>query len=112
VTLDLWNLIYVLIAFIGFSAGAAKLLLSQFEKRQSERHSSILQQLQAHFAEEKLTVEKLSKLERDFLEWRGELPLNYVRRDDFIRTQSTIETKIDALALRIENALLKRGTEK
>jgi hypothetical protein len=47
-------------------------------------------------------------LERDFLKFRGDLPLEYVRREDFIRNQSVIEAKLDAVALHIQNLQLQR----
>lgn len=36
-----------------------------------------------------------------------ELPREYVRREDYVRSQTIVEAKLDSLALRIENALLK-----
>ena len=38
------------------------------------------------------------------------MPLQYVRREDFMRSQTVIEAKLDGLALKIENIQL-RGTK-
>ena len=38
---------------------------------------------------------------------KADLPLAYVRREDFVRNQSVIEAKLDGLALRIENLTLR-----
>ncbi|MBN9528233.1 MAG: DUF2730 family protein [Alphaproteobacteria bacterium] len=38
---------------------------------------------------------------------RADLPLGYVRREDFIRNQTIIEAKLDALALKLENLQLR-----
>ena len=39
--------------------------------------------------------------------FQAELPVAYVRREDWARGQSVIEAKLDGLALRYENILLK-----
>lgn len=97
VQLELWHLILLLLAWVGGVASFGKILLDQFEKRLGERFAGIE-------AAKDRQMEKLESLERDFLQWKGELPLNYVRREDYIRGQSVIEAKIDGLALRWENA--------
>ena len=120
IQIDFSTIVEVLLAFSALAGAFGKILLDQFEKRQDERDKlqaeardkadkALTETLQQHFLEEKKTADKIIDLERDFLGWKAEMPLNYVRRDDFIRSQSMIETKIDGLALRIENAMLKRG---
>jgi hypothetical protein len=39
------------------------------------------------------------------------MPLHYVRREDYVRNQTVIEAKLDALALRLENVRLKGARE-
>lgn len=39
----------------------------------------------------------LLELERDVLRLRGELPLNYVRKEDHIRYETIVNTKLDRL---------------
>lgn len=51
----------------------------------------------------------MARLERDFLQMKAELPLNYVRREDYVQTMATIMAKLDAISLRFENVLLQRG---
>lgn len=48
----------------------------------------------------------MQKLQRDLLVLRAELPEKYVRREDYVRGQSIIESKLDALAMRLENQML------
>ncbi len=48
-----------------------------------------------------------SRLEREFLEFRADLPLHYVRREDYLRGQAVLEAKLDALYSKIE--LIQRG---
>ncbi|MGQ7818809.1 hypothetical protein ACUTAH_24595 [Metapseudomonas furukawaii] len=76
--------------------GLVKLLLVQFEKR-----------LDTRFAAQEKEIAQIAELERSFLRFQAELPLNYVRREDWVRNQAVIESKLDGLALRIENLQLK-----
>ena len=101
------------------SAGAlARLLIGQFERRLDERFT---QQEASRAEAQKLWRAKFESLEtaaanearewqrieRDILTLKADLPLNYVRREDYIRNQTIIEAKIDGLALKIENAILR-----
>ena len=49
-------------------------------------------------------AKKAEENEKDLLRLRAELPVDYVRREDFIRNQTIIEAKLDAMA-----AALKQG---
>lgn len=98
--------------------GLFKLLLAQFEKRlaetfsaQEEARKAASKHWEDNFAKVLDRQEKdalaLAQLERAFLKFQAELPLNYVRREDWVRGQTVIEAKLDGLALKIENTLLK-----
>ena len=47
------------------------------------------------------------RVERELLNLKAELPLHYVRREDYIRGQSVIEAKLDGLGTKLENAQLR-----
>lgn len=102
--IDLWQLLSAISAFLVVLCGAgfalAKLALGQFEKRLESRFKA-LEDLGKKQAEE------WQRIERELMKLQADLPLNYVRREDYIRNQSVIEAKLDGLAIRIENALLK-----
>jgi hypothetical protein len=56
---------------------------------------------------------QIAQVERDLLELKADLPEKYVRREDYIRGQSLIESKLDGLAMKLENVQLreaKRGS--
>ncbi len=102
--------------------GLVKLLLWQFEKRLAERFTSqdearkvASQHWEDSFAKvlerQGKDAEALQKLERAFLHFKAELPIEYVRREDWVRGQSVIEAKLDGLALKFENILLKRNAQ-
>lgn len=90
IELELWHLISMLIAFFVCVGAFGRILLGQIDKRLDERFAVQAALLQG-------TTGKVDKLERDFLEWRAELPIHYVRREDYVRGQSVIEAKLDAL---------------
>lgn len=48
-----------------------------------------------------------ARLERDLLLFKADMPLHYVRREDYVRNQTVIEAKLDALAVKLENWQLK-----
>jgi len=113
VTLEAWQLISLLLAFFGTVGAFGKVLIDQFEKRLAERFSAI----EVSRAEgRKLWEERLGRVEeghrtfeREYLKFQADLPVHYVRREDYVRGQTIIEAKIDALALRWENTALKGG---
>ena len=108
VHVEFWQLITLLLSFLGFLGAAGKLLLSQIDRRLNERFQTIekaREEGQAtwratftqHLDEERRETDLLRNIEREFLRFQAELPLQYVRREDYVRGQSVIEAKLDAL---------------
>lgn len=48
-------------------------------------------------------------LERELYQLKIDLPQTYVAREDYIRGQTVIEAKLDAVAAKIENVQIKQG---
>ena len=118
VNLELWHLITLLIAFFGCVAGFGKLLLSQVETRLQERFTAqdtarkegqetLRKTLDVHLDAERTNAQALQALEREFLKWQADMPLHYVRREDYVRGQTVIEAKLDALYNKLEVVQLK-----
>lgn len=80
--------------------GLVKLLLSQMEKRLGER-----------FATQDKEIAKLAELERDFLRFQAELPMQYVHRQDYVRNQTVIEAKLDGLRDKLEVVQMKGANQ-
>lgn len=110
--------ITLLSLFAGIVTGLVKVLLWQFEKRLSEKFAAqdeARREASKHWEESFAKVlerqdkdaEAVQQLERAFLNFKAQLPMEYVRREDWVRGQSVIEAKLDGLALRFENILLK-----
>lgn len=118
IEMELWHLITLLLAFFSCVGIFGKVLLDQVEKRMVERaeaqdaarvegQKSLRSTLAEHLEEEKQNAKALQILERDFLNWKAELPVHYVRREDYVRGQSVIEAKLDALYSKLELVQLK-----
>ena len=118
VQLDLWHLITLLLAFFGAVAGFGKLLLGQVEKRLVERFAAqdaAREVTQKHWDDQFDKLERASKeesghwlqIDRDLMRLKADLPVQYVRREDYVRNQTVLEAKLDAVAVRIENIQLR-----
>jgi hypothetical protein len=99
VQLDTWQVILFCIALIGGFAGLIKILFMQFEKNLGRRFDSL-----------ESDAKEWVRLEREFLTFKADLPLHYVRREDYVRGQTIIEAKLDHVATKIENIQLKGAT--
>nr|WP_285442828.1 hypothetical protein [Burkholderia glumae] len=97
----------MLATFIGLLIGAGKVLLVQIERQQASRDKRQEDQLEALGKQLTRQADYASHLERDFLKFQADLPLQYVRREDYVRNQTVIEAKLDAIALRFENLQLR-----
>jgi hypothetical protein len=104
---EFWQFVSILASLIGVLFAAGKLLLVQIERHQNERDQKQEEQLKTLLAQIGKEAESVAQLERDFLRFQAELPLSYVRREDYVRNQTVIEAKLDAVALKIENLQLR-----
>ena len=118
VTLDLWQVISLAVSFFGASAAAGKLLLSQTQRHLDTRftaqetaraanHDQVSRRLDSMEEAARSEMGNWQRIERDLLKLQADMPLHYVRREDYIRGQSVIESKLDGLALKIENVQLR-----
>lgn len=92
IEVEFWQLVTLLVTFLGFVFGGGRVLLAQIDKR-----------LDTRFAALEGEVKGWRQVERDLLLLKADLPLNYVRREDYVRGQSILEAKMDGLALKIDN---------
>lgn len=112
VQIEFWQLLTflvgLLLSFLTFAFVAGRMLLAQVDQRLDGRFDALeksREQAGTHWDERFATILEqsqkqgagLSSLERDFLHFKADLPLQYVRREDYVRGQSVIEAKLDAL---------------
>ncbi|WP_338508495.1 hypothetical protein [Pseudomonas poae] len=88
---------------LGAFVGVVKMLLWQVERRLDQRFA---------VTDERFDVvakdsDRLRNVELSLERLRGEMPLHYVRREDYVRNQTVIEAKLDGLYLKLENVQLK-----
>ena len=103
-TIDFWQLlgfgVTLLTGFAGIIFTAGKLIAGQFERRMNDRFAALQAAREAEAA-------GISNLERQFMQFQADLPVQYVRREDYVRGQSIVEAKLDGLATKIDNAQLR-----
>jgi hypothetical protein len=85
--IDFWQLLAGLAAIGTLFTGLGKLLLMSERRHIDEQIASLQAESQQWRA-----------LEKDFLTLKAELPVTYVRREDYTRNQTVIEAKLDAIA--------------
>lgn len=98
--LSIQELVGLLATMIGAFWGMGKALIAQTNRQIDIQFAAISEMLQKQ-------QEFDRRLERELMELKSSLPLEYVRREDYIRGQSLIEAKLDGLAQRIENWQLR-----
>lgn len=122
VELNLSNILFILIAATGGLWALMKVIAVQYRndiKRELNEHfrvqdvTSMAQydklntRLDTLDASAKLDTGQWQRVERELLTMKADLPVHYVRREDYIRGQSTLEAKVDGVGMKLENALLK-----
>lgn len=104
----------VLVAFVTALWTVGKVLIKQVMTRLDERFKAMEDariEASRHWDNKFAALEQAAssneqewrRVERDVLTLKADLPLHYVRREDFVRNQTVIEAKIDGLAIRLEN---------
>jgi len=100
VELTVYQLIYLGVLSVGGLIGIWKYL-------DRGRAAAVKEATNAATTAAKASADKADELEKAFLRHLARLPLDYVRREDWIRNQTIIEAKLDGLASKLET--LGRG---
>lgn len=90
----------LLMAWSGFLIAIIKLLLGRVTRDLDKRLDAI-SQTQSDDSKEWRSIE------RELMALKANIPLHYVRREDYVRGQSVIEAKLDALAGKLETTRLE-----
>lgn len=84
----------------------ARLVVAQFNRGLDQRFAAMAEarKIESRAADERLgrMEGNQSRLERELLELRADLPVEYVRREDHIRYETVVNAKLDALAAKID----------
>lgn len=109
VQIQLWHVITLAVTIIGAFYGLVKLLFGQFSRRMDERFEMMRTLYSQRLDQLEEQNQTLQRLDRDMLKLRLELADQYVRREDYIRGQSVIEAKLDAISLELKNVQIRQG---
>lgn len=96
VEFELWHLVTLTLTLVGLFTGLGKMLLTQFERRIDDRLDNITQEAKGW-----------QTIEKDVLLLRVELAERYVKRDDYVRGQTVIEAKLDAIKSELVNVQIQ-----
>lgn len=118
VELNLANLIFILIAVIGAFWAMAKVMAVQALRHLDVRFSAQDAAREVHHKAQAARLDAIEsvyredatqwqRVERELLTMKADMPIHYVRREDYIRGQSVIEAKLDGLGTKLENAQLR-----
>lgn len=118
VQIEFWQLVGLLLGFLGTCATGGKLLLSQTqahidEKFKTQEEARVNGQVQLTKRLDNIEsanreeAQQWQRVERELLRFQADVGLQYVRREDYIRGQSIIEAKLDGLGTKLENAQLR-----
>lgn len=125
IQVGLWEfigaLVAVFVAFVGVVWALGKLLLTQFEKRLNERRESdkearerdaltLTRAIDAVKSLVETSLQRIQEVERDLYKLKAELPLHYVRREDWIRFGGVIEARIEEVMKLLNKIVRTRGT--
>ena len=116
--IDFWQLLGLLLGGLGALWGVVRQGLVQSQRHIEERlalqdtareahHRALAGRLDGMEAVNREEAAQWQRIERDLLRMQAEMPLHYVRREDYIRGQSVIEAKLDAVASKLEIAQLR-----
>jgi hypothetical protein len=116
--LELWHVVLLALSVLGGYWALTKIIASQFQRSLDERftaqdkaldanHKSLAGRLDGIEAVNRTDAAQWQRVEREILQLKAELPLNYVRREDYVQAVATIMAKLDAMSLRMENILLR-----
>jgi hypothetical protein len=106
VQIEFWQLITgiasCIVAFALVVWAFGTILVKQFKALLDQRFTSINSDLTKRAAEDIKVADQLRQFEKDFSAFQISLPVLYVRREDYIRGQTVIESKLDALYSKLE----------
>lgn len=104
--IEFWQLVTgvasTIVAFALMVWAFGTILVKQFKTQLDHRFTAIQCDLTKRADEEEEVAKQLRQFERDFAKFQIDMPLQYVRREDYIRGQTVIESKLDALYSKLE----------
>lgn len=110
--LETYQWVSLLITVISLVIGAVKVLWGRIELNLNTNFKTFQGQLEEVSKQVAESQRDVRELERKFYDFQIQLPHTYVAREDYIRGQTVIEAKLDALASKLENVQIRQGMNK
>lgn len=109
--LEPYQVFLILATVIGSVVGMVKILGNQINRNIQQNFESTNQKIEEVAKQAAKGQEEIRALERQFLEFKADMPFRYIARDDYIRGQTVLESKLDALAEKLEKVQIKQGVQ-
>lgn len=118
IQIEMWHLVTLGLSVLGGYWTLAKVVAGQAQRHLDSRFAAQDATRDAHHKALSVRLDGIEmvhreessqwqRVERDLLKMQADMPLHYVRREDYIRGQSVIEAKLDALGSKLEAAQLR-----
>jgi septal ring factor EnvC (AmiA/AmiB activator) len=111
IVLEPYQLFMMAVAVIGALVGMIKLLGNQIKANIDQHFLTTNLKIEEVARQATKTQEETRQLERQFLEFKADMPFRYIARDDYIRGQTVIEAKLDAVAAKLEKVQLQQRVQ-
>ncbi|MGO1073212.1 hypothetical protein [Lysobacter sp. CA199] len=113
VEFDIGHLITLVIFIVGSYGAIAMIALKQAERwlttrlsaideKMGDRFDTLSERMDGFETQSNRDRDEWRQIERAFLEFKADLPMRYTQREDFIRGQTIIEAKLDAVMSKVE----------
>ena len=110
--LEAYQAFIVLSTIFGGVIGMIKIMGNQINKNIQQNFESTNLKIEQVARQAEEGQKEILALERQFLEFKADMPFRYIARDDYIRGQTILEQKMDAVAQKLENVQIKQGMQK
>jgi hypothetical protein len=95
--LEAYQAIMIALAIVGSIVGAGKAFFGRIETSLKERDDGLKSEITKVNENMSKESEAIRKLDRDLLMLKADLPREYVAKEDFVRSFTVVEAKIDAV---------------
>ncbi|MCO1336917.1 hypothetical protein MO867_21550 [Microbulbifer sp. OS29] len=99
----------LLVSLTGVLIVIGKRQEQQYEKYLNARFETLNKLLAEVDGRGKESDKRINEIERNLMTLRADLPEKYLRREDHVRSQTVVESKLDAVFIRIENLQLREA---
>ncbi|QQC83011.1 hypothetical protein I9054_012275 [Acinetobacter bereziniae] len=112
IELESYQAFMVLSGILGGVVGMIKIMGNQINKNIQQNFESTNLKIENVARQAAEGQKEIRALERQFLEFKADMPFRYIARDDYIRGQTVLEAKVDSIAQKLENVQIIQGMQK